>query len=461
MKEKKYQEMFFIGFILCLIICLSPSNTLAYLSPFILLLWLCIVTRDICLIRNLFIFIFCYLLLLVLFIFLSSDFIPGNSLLAVFTYGSFIPILTIPTKYFINKDIFFRMLKILSTIVILESILGIIQGIYGFSKSGSFDLGNGDYIEGTIHPQLYAEGSFSNPIFAIILGISIIFLFYHYRINKLGRIALVLGIITFILASVLHAILFFILACISSYILFYVLKPIKIKLNIKFSTVIIIISIVTFFIFGKISLSTNIKGIIPNTLWMMSKSPKIEVMNKFYSQTSKDYPLAPLIGLGPGQFLSRASLISTGEYFRIRMENRNFKIPFTEITKPFKLFGYDLWVHSITGPWGRSSLAKPQSSWNAMLTEFGIIGFILSIWFIIFILYKVKMKLYNDEQRVLAFTFGWALIFIFLLGFQENYWETTQTIFIGLLLLKVSYCLLIYNYNERYIKSDKLESVVG
>ena len=43
-------------------------------------------------------------------------------------------------------------------------------------RCGTFDFGNGDYVEGTIHPQLISEKSMSNPIFAIIISTILIYL---------------------------------------------------------------------------------------------------------------------------------------------------------------------------------------------------------------------------------------------------------------------------------------------
>jgi hypothetical protein len=44
----------------------------------------------------------------------------------------------------------------------------------------------------------------------------------------------------------------------------------------------------------------------------------------------------------------------------------------------------------------------------------------------------------------MAISVGTGSVFLLLLGFQENYWEVSQAIFVGCMLLKVLYANVVY-----------------
>ena len=76
-----------------------------------------------------------------------------------------------------------------------------------------------------------------------------------------------------------------------------------------------------------------------------------------------------MIGLGPGQAISRASFISTGSYFG--GNSSSLDIPFLTPSKFFlKKHVNEMWLSSLKTNVGSSTSSQIQSSWGAVLTEF-------------------------------------------------------------------------------------------
>ena len=116
-------------------------------------------------------FYFFVINLLCFYKFLDNSYVMGNGFLSILTYGSFIPVLLLPSKFFTEQKIISKNFKIILVIIIIESLIGIIQSIYGFFSTGFYDLSNGDFVEGTIHPNLESENQ---------CQIQFLLLYYHH-----------------------------------------------------------------------------------------------------------------------------------------------------------------------------------------------------------------------------------------------------------------------------------------
>ena len=115
------------------------------------------------------------------------------------------------------------------------------------------------------------------------------------------------------------------------------------------------------------------------------------------------------------------------------------------MTSAFKDNVNDLWMRSINDSgFGSSSTSKPQSSWNAVITEFGLLGVVLFLAYFFILINRIKRNINNPHQYNLGFSLIWYLFFFLLLGFQENYWEIPQAIFIGFILSKLFYSIILY-----------------
>jgi hypothetical protein len=430
------------------LICWSPFNFLAYLAPFIFTFWIILATRSKVIIRNTVIFFFCCIYLLVFYKAINSDFVFGNGILSVITYGSFLPIFVIPTKYLTNNFLIKKIFTLICIITILEILLGFVQITYSYIHTNNIA---GDYIEGTIHPGLEPEASFSNPIFATIISFSLIFIFSfqnHYGNKKL---TILFGVIISLLASVVHVTLFILLAIIISVILY---RPNFFRKGIISK---IIYPLIILLAVGPVSiqfmrLNKNIGNYYPVFLRLIkSEYPKTLAVSNFYNNETKNNLLITYFGLGPGQYLSRASFISTGKYFGGPLSESQFKIPLTKMTKSFSKNLNDLWIDSIANiKWGRSVISYPHSSWFAILTEFGILGVTIVLFFLVKIIIKTKRNSIIYDNNNLGFFVGSVSLGIFFLGFIENYWEIPQAIFIGLILSKLVYSCLMYPKSIRY-----------
>ena len=444
---QKFHGTYFQAFLMAVVLCWSPFNLMAYFAPFFFLLWVMLRSGSQIVVRNVVLITLSWLSILLFYKVIYRDFVVGNGMLAFLTYGSFFPLLAIPSKYLANRDLLWRMLRVVAAVVVLESTLGLVQAFYGTLQTGGFDLSNGDYVEGTIHPALITEGSFSNPMFAAIMATSLTFLLSYYFISGRGKGALILGFFVFVLASVLHVIVFLLGGFVIAFLLF---RPKWTLRGRRLKGIYILVIVLALMPVGMgYFLSSNVANLIPVAAQILSQRyPKTAVMFRFYTEVPEDYAAAaaPYIGLGPGQYASRASFMGTGMYFfGGPMSSKRSNIPFTAMSAPFELFVEDLWIDALTNPaYGSSSTAKPQSSWNAVLSEFGLVGSALLLLILGAIMVKVKRHIRNETDRFWAFSFGTSLTFIFLLGFQENYWEVTQAIFIGLLLMKTAYAILVH-----------------
>ena len=132
------------SFIVSLILCLSPSNIIGYISPFVFLILVIMynINNSKIIFRNIVIFLFFIINVIVFYKFIDNKFVIGNSLIFVITYGSFVPVIIIPNKFFANKQILNNIIKIIIPIMFIECFLGIFQSIYGVLSTGSFDLSN-------------------------------------------------------------------------------------------------------------------------------------------------------------------------------------------------------------------------------------------------------------------------------------------------------------------------------
>jgi hypothetical protein len=434
------------------LLCLSPFNILGYLAPSFTLFFILLFANSKKMIFNLILVTVSWLYLCILYkYFYLDNYFFGNGVLAFITYSSFLPLIVISSNYFNDSTLFFKISRILLIVILVEALIGGAQAIYGFSQIGEFDINNGDYVEGTIHLPLDTEGSMSNPIFSIIISTILIFLFGHYKISKIGKYHLIIGTVILLMASTMHVI-------VSLFISYFLTKLLVRNYRISIIKRIFItgLIILTFFTYSKI-MPSNFSSIYNHGKSLLeNKYPKTAVLYNYFNEISKNNIAIKTFGLGPGQFLSRASFISTGKYFGTNSDGiKKLEIPFTGMTLSFKNGVSTFWDESINDQgYGSSSTAKPQSSWNALITEFGIFGYLLVVFFLLIFFSRIRKRLNNRYYYNIGFSLIWCTVFIFLIGFQENYWEVPQAIFIGFILMKISYSLIInktypiINYNS-------------
>jgi len=114
---------------------------------------------------------------IIFYVIINPDFQIASSFVSFMIWSGLIILMIFPY----NKSIQYTVIrKKLSTfawsLLLIESILGIVQFVYRLIRIGSADLSTGDVVEGTFHPALDPELSFSNPMFSV--GISLLLIFY-------------------------------------------------------------------------------------------------------------------------------------------------------------------------------------------------------------------------------------------------------------------------------------------
>ena len=446
-QEKAYLYAFWAA----LLVAWSPFKLLAFLVPYLSLgLLIATVGSRRFYIKMLFrmvVFVLVYVLLLCVWLIATPGFNLISAFLAVLTYGPLIFAWFVPSgALHVSDALLEKMGSLVRIFVLVEGTLGILQAFYGYFYAGTFDLANGDWVKGTIGFSLngFVKGmDFSNAMFAANIAFSLLFLVATWQVMRyrlLTWIAVLIGTMSLVLASVMHVIIFLGLALIVSAVLYGGL--LKLRRTFLFG-VLIVVSTTGMFYF----LPTN-TSLISSYLeqFMRGESPRAVMVRRLFYDIPSDNPWVLYIGTGPGQLTSRAALIVTGMYFGSPLNPK--PIPFipTGTTDLQKKYFLDLWIESASNPY-YGSTQKPYSSWISMVAEWGVVISILVIFTLMFrmyIIYKLKIK-----NWYIAFVYASGLLFLFLLGAQENYWEVAQAIFPGIMMLKVLFGRLVSAKGER------------
>lgn len=423
---------------LAILACWSPFKVLPYAVPFILVALLVLIGEDTKVMIRLMAWIAIWIAMILFYGLINSGFQWHNALVAFVTWAGIAVVLMIPSEKIADFWLQDRLTKLAWVLLGLEALWGIVQSIYGFMQTRSFDLANGDFVEGTIHPWLEPELAYSNVMFAINIALLLLYLFPSVQRTSslLKRIVYFLGIFAFVLASVVHAILFLMMAS-GIAIVLVIGRRMKIK---RLISIIGIIS--TAIIISAILLPQNLRLIGPFVLQIIyGEAPKSASFSVAVWEMPKDYWYLPVFGLGPGQYASRAGLMSTGLYFGGLKNPRSLPLLPNQLTEGQEKYLMPLWEwHESVQYFG--STQKPYFSWLAVYTEWGLLGWFVVLAALISIVQAIKrISPVRTLEKLAVMTAVW---FIWLLGFQENNWEVPQAWFSGILLIKVMYASAKY-----------------
>lgn len=449
----RQEKAYLYAFWATLFVAWSPFKLLAFLVPY-LSLGLLIVTVGsrrfyIGMLLRMAVFVFVYVLLLGVWLIATPGFNLISALLAILTYGPLVFAWLVPSGALHVSDVLLeKMGSIVRIFVLIEGTLGVLQAFYGYFHTGTFDLANGDWVKGTIGFSLngFVKGvDFSNAMFAVNVAFSLLFLVATWQVMQhrlLTWIAALVGAVALIFASVMHVIVFLGLALIVSAVLYGGL--LKLQRVFRLGVLIAILTAGVFYF-----LPTNLT-LINSYLgqFMRGESPRAVMVRRLLDDIPSDNPWVLYLGTGPGQLTSRAALIVTGMYFGSPLNPK--PIPFipTGTTDLQKKYFLDLWIESASNPY-YGSTQKPYSSWISMVAECGVIITVFVIYMLIFRMYTTY-KLRVENWHV-AFIYSSGLLFLFLLGAQENYWEVAQAVFPGIMMLKVLFGRLIGAKSERKV----------
>jgi len=422
------QRFYYLGFIICLILVWSPAKSLAYISPMIftgLFIVLEIFDRDNNTFLKLLLIIFFWVLISCVYLVSYSSFSIQNSIICFFTYSSLIPLLVISNHKLAGGKLIIKICTFMIPVLWLECSVGILQGFYGIVSSGGMHGHFGDFVEGTIHLHPLPKKSLSNAMFSTNMTFGILGLLYLRKFKKsfFNDLLLALCFFTLCLASVIHLIAFFILALLAALVTANISTHKNKSRTIPSLVLIIFASIIFIGIAGK-----NITAIdkrIENIRF--GQNYKTRAYTDYFSRAQKEKKLL-FLGAGPGQYGSRAALISAGY---LSFLPPGFSI---QNSKYFDEMMFNNWI-SWLGQWWRSATNSPGSSIFALLSEFGLISF-----FLIFAGVQISRKFIKHSTDTLnTIIFLGGLFYIISIGLIDLYWEIPQAVFIGCLFLKVLY----------------------
>lgn len=440
-RDQEVVAAYYQAFVIALVICLSPFKGLAYAAPLICGVWFLSKSGDDSARRKAGYGLALAVAVVIAYWILRHEYSLVGGLLAIVTYSTFLFLAIIPTKSLANEKLLDRMTTLVARILVCEALIGIVQAVVGAREGGGFDLGNGDVVQGTIHLSFVADGAFSNPIYAANMVFFLLVL-VPVLIAKKRPVTwpLLLGIIAFVLASVIHMILFLAVGLVFSLLWFRPPLPRTVH-RFRLASVALLGPLIAI-----IALSANLSTLNYQAgLFATGGLPKGVMVYRAVYEMPQEYPAMPLIGLGPGQFSSRASLISTGLYFGGLEDPKSVPLIRGHLSPALSDYLLDLWVDSSNvSAYGGSSSAKPFFSWMSVYTEFGTPALIAIFIYCLVLLKRMKAHAQSPQQKWLAVSSGAAICFLLELGFQENYWEVPQAILIGLMLVQVMYANVIY-----------------
>jgi hypothetical protein len=329
-------------------------------------------------------------------------------------------------------------------VIAVEGVLGIVQAIYGFTQTGSFGGSNGDFVAGTIHPFPEAQLAFDNPAYAVNLSaMLLVCLAFPRALTARRKVCLVLGVAALLLASVVHALVFLIAAVVFAAVWTWRRAAQRPRQR-QGAALVVLIAVL-----GFVGVRRNVDTIgayIATAIDFEAVSvPRAILLGRVLFELPDDVPLQPLVGVGPGQFSSRASLIASGMY--LGGPNAPKAVPFVTPASTHLADDYCislLVAYSEIDDGSIGSSQQPFFSVLSIYTETGLVGLGLVLWLVGRVAWRARDRVkVHPELHPLGLAFVAGTGFFVLLGLQDNYWEVPQAIFVGALLFKLLYANLV------------------
>jgi hypothetical protein len=438
---KSYYEMF----ILTLILTFSPSKLLGFVIPFIAIFCFIVRSRSGLSFKRFVLINLAWILLLFFYNWYSQqiglDFNSSNAFLSYLNYASILFILVFPTALTSQTYNYEKYARFLLYVILIEGCVGIMQRILvvGYKNSLSSDA-----VEGTINPLSFAIGhsGFGNQFFAINMVFLLIFCFPYVFCKKKFWISFyIIGFIALVLASVGHVFYSLLLAILVTYLIF---EGWRLLLNIRMLVILVCIASGMLFTLAKLDPGVFNASQRQLEMFVSGETPKAKAVEVVFTELAKEYPTVHLVGIGPAQYSSRAGTIASGTYYNLSVYF--LKIPFLDMgmTVPFKKYVYKTWIHvqTDTGSFGNSTMYRPFFSLLSVYVEFGGLTIMLLFLIIFYQILLLKGKYRSVKHsansraiKLIALSCSTAILFLFFIGVYENYYETGQGIFTGILLI--------------------------
>jgi hypothetical protein len=446
------QRAYFVGFVGILIACFTPFKPLGYVLPGLFTLWMALQggvqrNRMFAVLISIAIGAMAYQLIL-------REFLIVNYLVAIVTYSTVIPVLLIDSRRLASRALLERIIAAMVPMIAIQGAIGIVQAVYGAMQSGTFGSNNGDRVTGTIYPFLEPERAFSNPMFAVNMALMLLTcLSLPSVLDGRRRKVLAVGAVSLVLASVLHVLVFLVGAVLIAALLVRV--PRKTGTRRAPRNLVILLVLVAGLSYA--ALPDNVGGITRVAEAALDLEavdvPRAIMLGRVLFDLPDEDPVQPYVGLGPGQFSSRASLIMSGEY--LGGEGKPKALPF--VTPRVTRLADDYCVALLLAARAADADAhqigssqQPFFSWLDVYTETGLLGLILVFGSIARVVMRVRAHAGRQpERRFQAVLCTAGIVFLVLIGWQVDYWEIPQAILVGVLALKVIYANVMYPVDDR------------
>ena len=451
--QKNYAKNFFKAFILALILAFAPFKAVGFVIPVLFGIWFIIRSKSARSFKLLIIFLAIYGCILLFYKLhgnaIGLDFNVSNGLLSLLHYSSFWILLIIPGTVTSEKYGYEKYSEMLVVVLMIEGMWGIAQKVLAPLISGS---NSGDVVEGTINPFSFIMGhsGFGNQFFAINMVVLLIFCLPYVLENRKWTTAYIIGLVSVVLASVGHVFLSMLISILVVYFIF-----VGVKALIQPKTILLIFLLV----FGPLLLVLQldeqmIDGIQREfNLFFSGQTPKSKAVSVVMNKVAGQYPTVHIVGVGPGQYSSRSGLIASGDYGKL--SEFFVEIPFLELeaSELYTKYVKNEWVDILrrtsdpNESYTTSTMFRPFLSMLAFYTEYGGLAFLCVLIFVVRKLFILK-GLYHwyrtTDKRLqrISFCYATTILFLFTLGAYENYYETPQGIFVGILLVQIMHSSL-------------------
>lgn len=434
----RLQSAYYGAFILALVLCWAPSKLLGYLAPGLVLALLLIGGRNSLVVQRTCLISAAFASFILGHWLFRDGFVLQGAVLGLLTYSGLWLLAVIPSAQLANPALCNKLRRAACVVVVVEGLIGIAQGAYGYFASGTFDFSNGDIVHGTIDLRFAPDGAFANPIFAANMSLLLLCL-APYLTRRRGQVyPFLIGVCALILSSVIHQLLFLGVAVVVAAAACRPRIP-RLSGRLLLCALLLAGGLLSFLLLPRNLLSASSIA----REFTAGRSPRSEVLVRTASTLPAEDPLAILFGVGLGQFSSRAALMSSGYFFGGPLSPRQ-ELPFTpEVPGPLEQYVMDLWLKSAANMFYGSS-QQPFFSWLSLLVEMGGFVGVGLLGVVAIALIRLRSPARRPGLRLACCCVAAGILFICLLGLQENYWEVPQAILCGCLWLKVQYGLCVY-----------------
>ncbi len=448
--NSKFARAHFEMFVIANILVWMPFKAGGYAAPWICMAWFIFrASSGFTLIRLLVLLSFFFTALggyILFYYMVDGDFVLQNAILFLFTYSSFLILPVLPTDVSTEKY-FSKYMNVIGGILLFEASLGILQVmLFVILNRSTLDSATGDVAQGTLAPLSFIDppSNFNNQIYTCNILILLLFYVPYALVYRRGFFTCAISFFVILIASVMH-LLFAFVSAIGVITFFFTRTFLKFRPR-RFAMAVIFILAGFFLVVTQPKNAALIKYYYSKAM----ESPKTVVTLNSYFKLPAEFPWVYFVGLGPGQYESRAALIGTGRYFG---EPGNYqKIPGIKpnSSSAFKRYVERYWIEVSSNPerYGNSTMSRPFYSLLSLQIELGPIIFGLLLFGSFWVLLKLRIKhltLIERGQRLDAFyASALAIMIVYFWGISafENYLEVPHAILLAVILFKHFYAFI-------------------